>query len=902
MKRIIVRSSPSIPRHYVLQHGQSTTTDAGRVFLNRSRFELPNARSPPVKKFSSCCQQNFSRPVMRRSMSSNVDTVWRQTSARLLETPPTAFDDDKTRTECHLAVLWWLKNGGKVEGIQMAFQLLDHVNLYAEFGEEVDGVEEIFTTDLLNLVVNHWRKSAAGDPSLFKSHPDLSPRELLNKMMTFHSSGSAILKPDIHTFTMIIDGASNNGDVDVGESTLQWLLLQAAGDKNLRPNVITFSSLMNCWAKSKLPEAPEKVEALVEQMHELKTEEPDWEVAPNQVTYTTAIDCWAQRGRADRVEALLKEMYQEYSNGNNDLRPNLPAFNGYLVALAKGGDVDKAQSVLEQMERLYESDQLDERPSVISYSTVLSSFANSDVNGAGERAEAILRRMIDQGIPPNTISYNSVINSYTKSRQMDRAENLLKEMHEASMHGDSELRPSVQTYTLVLSGWSKAKSPVAGERGERILGMMKSLANSGELDSAPDIVAYNAVLDCWCKSRSDDAVNRAWSLFESMSREGVEPDAYSYNILIRTLTRAGKLKDADKLFQSMSDGMVEPDVTTYNTMLDAWSKSSFREAPGRVVNLFSRIKSHERIRPDNFTYNILLNYYGKAGNGQQAESLLDEMCHPGSRVKADTVSFNTVIAAWSRARQADAPMRAESILEKMLNAGGRIRPNSISFNTVMGAWVRSKSPHAFENCERLFSRMMELAESGNSQLKPDVVTYNTLIQACSLSSLQEAPDRAESILNEMKRKLKPNAMTYGAMIGVWSKSNRNDAGEKATAALRELVNKLSSGKLEGGLRVFEFTATIRAWEKSGSPDALSRADEILHLLLQQQHNGHPAAMPDSFLFNAILRLLASSNIPDKPKYADRLLQLMRDYEVKPTQSNLQLLKICYDQHVQEIAS
>lgn len=888
-------------RHY--SPASSHTSHRNNVPERRLSFRY--IASPLWNHHSNICS-----PVARRCLSSDVETVWRQTSTRLLETAAEAFADHKTRKECHLTILWWLNNGPKAEGIQTALLLLDRINEDAELRQQepndssLEETEEFFSTDLLNLVVNTWRKAAADDSSFFKRYRDLSPRHLSDKMRAYHATGFATLKPDIHTFTMIIDGASNDQShgVRVAQDILQWLLDIEGKNPHLRPNVITFSSLMNCWAKSKHVEAPEQVEALLEQMHDFKLDEPDWDVAPNQITYTTAIDCWAQRARADRVEALLQEMHEEYSNGNIDLRPNLPAFNGYLVALAKDGDVDKAQLILEQMEKLFESGELDERPSVISYSTVLSSFAKSNLNGAGERAEAILRRMIDQGISPNAISYNSVINAYVNARQVDRAEFLLKEMHEAFTHGNAETKPTVQTYTLVLSGWSKAKASDAGERGENLLEVMKALANSGELDSPPDTVAYNAVLDCWAKSRSKDAVNRAKEFFESMAWDGVERDVYSYNILIRSLTRAGKVKEADSIFQSMMDGVVEPDIITYNTMLDAWSKATARDAPSRVVNLFSRIKSHEKVKPDLFTYNIMLNFYSKGGNGYLAETLLDEMCHHGSRVRADSVSFNTVISAWSRARQANAPQRAELVLERMQNVGGKVRANSISFNAVMGAWVRSKSPEAFENCERLFSMMNDMNLQDNYLIKADVVTYNTLIQACSLSGHKEAPDRAESIFNEMQRRLAPNAMTYGAMIGVWSKSTRPDAGEKAEAHLRELIGKVSSGKLHDSLRAFEFTATIRAWDNSGQPNAIYKADELLHLLLQQERKGNQSTQPDAHLFNAILRLLASSNLRDKPKFADRLLQLMREYGVRPTRSSIQLLEICYDQRIQELAS
>eukprot|EP00526_Cylindrotheca_closterium_P008571 CAMPEP_0113628738 /NCGR_PEP_ID=MMETSP0017_2-20120614/14897_1 /TAXON_ID=2856 /ORGANISM="Cylindrotheca closterium" /LENGTH=847 /DNA_ID=CAMNT_0000539067 /DNA_START=202 /DNA_END=2745 /DNA_ORIENTATION=- /assembly_acc=CAM_ASM_000147 len=845
-----------------------------------------------------------------------------------------------------MTVLWWLNNAPADEGTSMALRLLERIQKDDSIScenqgslEEIasDETEDLFTTDLLNLVVNNWRKAAAEEPLLFGGDPELSARSLFERIKALEASGSAILQPDVHTFSMIMDGAIHDSrqSVLVGHDILQYLLLHATTHPLLRPNVYTFSTLMNSWVKSGRAEAPDKVEELLEQMHELSFEEPEWDVAPNQVTYATAIDCWAQQGRPDRVETLLQEMHEESRNGNEELKPALASFNGYLLALAKAGDVDKAQAVLDQMERLYESGELDEQPSVISYSTVLSAFANS--KSEPEVAESILQRMIDQDISPNAISYNSVINAYVNSKNIERAEELLGEMHQSFLQGNVQVRPTVQTYTVVLSGWSKLRSSDAGERGERLLRLMRDLANSGELDSPPDVVAYNAVLDIWAKSKSRDAMSRAQALIETMEIAGVKPDVYSYNILIRSFTRARKIVEAEGVLKTMMDAGVEPDITTYNTLLDAWSKSGLRQATARIRSLFRVIKKHERLEPDLVTYNTLLHSFSKGGNGEQAESLLDEMCNHGSRVRPDSISFNTVIAAWANSTDPESPQRAEAILERMIEVGGRVRPDVISFNSVMGAWVRSRSPKAFRQCEKLLSIMNEMRQEGNMALQPDPVTFNTMIATCSLmytsdGSLDEAIGdeisgddlsehddsssidpalQAESILEEMKSHYSPNGKTYGAMINVWARSHAPDAGEKAEAYLRELIGKVSSGAVNENLRTFEFTSTIRAWGNSGDPNAIYKADEILHLLLQYNHqlkqsseeNGRGTkalVIPDKFLFHAILKVLAASNVQDKPKYADRLLLLMKEYEVKPSRAVVQLLEICYRQRVEEM--
>ena len=291
---------------------------------------------------------NWNFPESRRHfVSSDVVEVWKQTSVRLLEGPKGALNDSKRRKECHTAILWWLRKDHGPEGIQIAFQLLDRV-CEDDYDNGTHSVElrnnlpdDSFDTDLLNLVVNRWRQAIAEEPLSILSREELHPGIVLNKIKAIQSM-SLKIKPNIQTFTMIIDGASNistntkdpsNSGVQIAEDTFGWLLQNATEHPELRPNVFTFSSLMNTWVKSGKREAPERVEELLEHMHELEIEEPDWNVSPNQVTYVTAIDCWAHLGRIDRVEELLKEMHIEYSHGNEDLKPSLHAFVSVFTCL-----------------------------------------------------------------------------------------------------------------------------------------------------------------------------------------------------------------------------------------------------------------------------------------------------------------------------------------------------------------------------------------------------------------------------------------------------------------------------------------------------------------------------------------------------------------------------------------
>ena len=72
-----------------------------------------------------------------------------------------------------------------------------------------------------------------------------------------------------------------------------------------------------------------------------------------------------------------------------------------------------------------------------------------------------------------------------------------------------------------------------------------------------------------------------------------------------------------------------------------------------------------------------------------------------------------------------AAKRAEAILERMqeLYEAGNvdIKPDTISFSTVISAWAKSGDPAAAKRAEAILERMQELYEAGNVDVKPNTI-------------------------------------------------------------------------------------------------------------------------------------------------------------------------------------
>jgi pentatricopeptide repeat protein len=996
--------------------------------------------------------------------SVDMSSIWQQKTVRLLETPLGTLDG-KGWNEAHSCILWWLDSSSpsvisSARAIHTSFQILDRLcqeevanrrstELQQQQPQPTNTTDDdittttsitttsmsvppFFQTDLLNLVVNHWRmilfsSSSSSSSSLSslssqRSHtlllddtnPEvsiiqsfMSPQNVLDRLYRYQET-SHYLQPDRKTYSMVMDGIASvvtttsspprsmmdgirmigtdtvesvenapftrvaeqsddvmalvnkiienlirqstlidNGDNDGNDAddTIQDVGTQLDDSRptpppiptaaTMSPNVFIFSSAINAWAKSGRRDAPMEVEKLLHQMKSLHEVYPHWEVAPNSVTYATVIDTWAKVGRVDKVQGLLNEMYQRHqATGDPSIKPGLPAFNGLLVSLSKSGSTSEAEATLKQMEDLYDSGELSECPSVVSYSTVLDGFSRSNEEGAATRAESFLRKMISRHgtTSPNAITYNSVIQAHVQAGDIHSAERLLNEMQDSYLRGENtEVRPTIRTYSIVLSGLAKSRQPDAGERAEQILHAVKEMSKSGDLDESPDVIMYNIVLDCWAKSASRDALVRSKQFLDKMIEDSVAPDEISYNTVIHCMTRFGNPEEAESLIEDMKGAGVQPSNVTYNTLLAAYLTKSSSTNGRRTMNgsrttltpseiaytsraekLFERMKNDPYVEPDVVTYNTMLHFYSRVGDFTKAEAFLAEMLKEDSPVRPNSISLNTVISAWANSGRPDAPQRSEDILINMLESSSKgerpsnLHPTSTTFNGVMSAWTKSRAAVAGERCQRLYQLMVGgLAENGQEFVKPDIVTLNTLIHSWSLADDENAPDHAEAAFLDMKRRydagntrMRPNSKTYGSLISVWAKSGRRNAGEKAEEYMRKILEYYAKiGRRRTGIdapRVFEFTSTIRAWANSGDPRALYKADEILNLLLREVRQGNDLARPDAYLFGTILRTMAQSKVPNKALYTEKIIRMMKEYKVPPNRYLMDQVKKCYD--------
>ncbi|CAD6339957.1 unnamed protein product [Miscanthus lutarioriparius] len=165
---------------------------------------------------------------------------------------------------------------------------------------------------------------------------------------------------------------------------------------------------------------------------------------------------------------------------------------------------------------------------------------------------------------------------------------------------------------------------------------------------------------------------------------------------------------------------------------------------------------------------VVLGVLGRARQDSTAEEVFLRFAGEGATVQV----FNAMMGVYARSGRFD---DARQLLDTMHDRG--IDPDLVSFNTLINA--RSKA-----GCLAAGVALDLLSEVRQSGLRPDVITYNTLISACSQSSNLED---AVTVFEEMiASECRPDLWTYNAMVSVHGRCGK---AEEAERLFRELVEK-----------------------------------------------------------------------------------------------------------------
>jgi len=228
--------------------------------------------------------------------------------------------------------------------------------------------------------------------------------------------------------------------------------------------------------------------------------------------YSSLVVAWSRQRNLNRKVKRRIEHWTRELDGYRDgaLCLNLAARVALVRMYREAGDPLGAEDYVVGLFRDHENGTIASPPDTMLCNMVLNAWAQKK---NGLRAARFFR---DRITDPDVVSYNTVINAYARQGQLDRAEEwacLL--VSSFADHPVESRRPQQATFTVLLAAWRRSRHPDAAERAEKILRQMHELCDKGVLVGRPELKSYQTVLDTWEKSSQSDAAQRAEEFLRS---------------------------------------------------------------------------------------------------------------------------------------------------------------------------------------------------------------------------------------------------------------------------------------------------------------------------------------------------------------------------------------------------
>lgn len=217
-------------------------------------------------------------------------------------------------------------------------------------------------------------------------------------------------------------------------------------------------------------------------------------------------------------------------------------------------------------------------------------------------------------------------------------------------------------------------------------------------------------------------------------RPGVEPDTFSFNQVLAALGRKGSAKMAEELllymdraYQTDMHPKAKPESESYVHVIQAYTRSGQKGGAVRAERLLRHMKeryfefNEKHVKPNRNVYNAVSN------------SLQSEPGAIQQEISISSLWLLQVIDCWAKSGEGTLGARkAEALLQEMQDLQAEyhdesLAPNLVTFNSLLNAWALSGTRCCGHKAEKYLDQMWKLYNAGDNDLvKPNDKTYNTV--------------------------------------------------------------------------------------------------------------------------------------------------------------------------------
>ncbi|KAG0551600.1 hypothetical protein BDA96_01G437200 [Sorghum bicolor] len=327
---------------------------------------------------------------------------------------------------------------------------------------------------------------------------------------------------------------------------------------------------------------------------------------------------------------------------------------------------------------------------------------------------SVYKHMQNLSVPPDLTSYNILLKTCCNAREFNLAQEIYEEMKKKERNG--LLKLDVFTYSTMIKVFADAK----------VWKMASNIKEDMQVNGIRlNLVTWSSLVNAYANS---GLVDRAIEILEEMIRDGCQPTAPCFNIILTACVKSCQYDRAFRLFYSWKESGIKISLSPEQKRGLDGGFTFCKEYPSSGSTILV-----VPFRPTVTTYNILMKACGT--NAERAKSVMNEMRRNG--LCPDLISWSILMDIYGTSQNRDGAVQA---LRRMQRVGMRL--NVSAYTVAIKACVENKdlklALHLFE-------------EMKTHQLKPNLVTYKTLLAARSnYGSLLEV-QQCLAIYQEMRK-------------------------------------------------------------------------------------------------------------------------------------------------------
>ncbi|KAG2174178.1 hypothetical protein INT43_004199 [Umbelopsis isabellina] len=272
----------------------------------------------------------------------------------------------------------------------------------------------------------------------------------------------------------------------------------------------------------------------------------------------------------------------------------------------------------------------------------------------------------------------------------------------------NEKKPAIQAFNAFLQVLADQSAT------DKISIMIQAMIEAGY---QPDIATFSEAMKANSKPESLQACVEYYYM---MRDHDLQPNQYSYNILLNAFYKANNMPEVVRWFQTMIADGVMPNHVTVTTLIKAFTEEKGSSSPEKsVLRIFEQAKA-AGIKADVVLYTALINMFAKSANMQGALATHSDMLSRG--IDPNVYTYTSLIEACIYSEQMDV---AQKIFDLMKESDHK-KPNAFTYCIMLKAWSKLQNS---QKVKELHQETMSLLEAGSIETDH---ALNDVLQECQL--------------------------------------------------------------------------------------------------------------------------------------------------------------------------